>query len=48
MTVSKWMGHKDLKVTLRNAQVSLDHEKAARQRFRYDHGHYMDTKKEQA
>ena len=43
-TVQKWMGHKDLKTTLRYAHVSPDHEKAAIQRLRYDHGHYMDTK----
>ncbi len=28
-TVQKWMGHKDLKTTLRYAHVSPDHEKAA-------------------
>ena len=43
-TVQKWMGHKDLKTTLRYAHVSPDHEKAAIQQLRYDYGHYMDTK----
>jgi len=42
-TVQKWMGHRDLKTTLRYAHVSPSHEKAAIQRLRYDHGHYMDT-----
>lgn len=42
-TVQKWMGHRDLKTTLRYAHVSPDHEKAAIQKLRYDHGHYMDT-----
>jgi site-specific recombinase XerD len=45
-TVQKWMGHKDLNTTLRYAHVSPDHEKAAIQQLRYDHGHYMDTKTE--
>ena len=43
-TVQKWMGHKELKTTLRYAHVSPDHEKAAIQKLRYNHGHYMDTK----
>ena len=38
-TVQKWMGHKDLNTTLRYAHVLPDHEKAAIQRLRYDHGH---------
>ena len=42
-TVQKWMGHKDLKTTLKYAHVSPDHEKTAIQKLRYDHGHYMDT-----
>lgn len=45
-TVQKWMGHKDLKTTLRYAHVSPDHEKEAIQRLRYKNGHYMDTKAE--
>ena len=32
-TVQKWMGHKDLKTTLRYAHVSPDHEKAAIERW---------------
>ena len=47
-TVQKWMGHRDLATTLRYAHVSPDHEKTAIQRLSYQHGHYMDTKKEQA
>ena len=47
-TVQKWMGHRDLATTLRYAHVSPDHEKTAVQRLSYHHGHYMDTKKEQA
>ncbi|MSR83254.1 MAG: hypothetical protein EXS58_10080 [Candidatus Latescibacteria bacterium] len=43
-TVQKWMGHRDLKTTLRYAHVSLDHEKAAIQRLRYSFGHQVDTK----
>ena len=43
-TVQKWVGHKDLKTTLGYAHVSPDHEKAAIQQLRYDHGHHMDTK----
>lgn len=43
-TVQKWMGHKDLKTTLKYAHVSPDHEKAAIQRLSYGDGHYMDTK----
>ena len=35
-TVQKWMGHKDLKTTLRYAHVSPDHEKAAIEQLRYD------------
>ena len=34
-TVQKWMGHKDLKTTLRYAHVSPDHEREAIQRLRY-------------
>ena len=34
-TVQKWMGHKDLKTTLRYAHVSPDHEKAAIQKLSY-------------
>ena len=34
-TVQKWMGHKDLKTTLRYAHVSPDHEKAAIERLDY-------------
>jgi len=34
-TVQKWMGHKDLKTTLRYAHVSPDHEKAAIQNLSY-------------
>ena len=45
-TVQKWMGHKDLNTTLGYAHVSPDHEKAAIQQLRYDHGHHMDTKTE--
>ena len=37
-TVQKWMGHKDLKTTLRYAHVSPDHEKAAIQRLQYVQG----------
>ena len=43
-TVQKWMGHRDLKTTLRYAHVSPDHEKMAIQRLRYGDGHHMDTK----
>jgi integrase len=35
-TVQKWMGHRDLKTTLRYAHVSPDHEKAAIERLRYE------------
>ena len=42
-TAQQWMGHKSLSTTLRYAHVSPDHEKAAIQRLRYDHGHQMDT-----
>jgi site-specific recombinase XerD len=34
-TVQKWMGHKDLKTTLRDAHVSPDHEKAAIEQLNY-------------
>ena len=34
-TVQKWMGHKDLKTTLRYAHVSPSHERAAIQRLQY-------------
>jgi integrase len=34
-TVQKWMGHRDLKTTLRYAHVSPDHERAAIQRLNY-------------
>ena len=34
-TVQKWMGHRDLKTTLRYAHVSPDHEKAAIERLGY-------------
>ena len=34
-TMQKWMGHKDLKTTLRYAHVSADHEKAAMERLAY-------------
>jgi integrase len=47
-TVQKWMGHRDLKTTLRYAHVSPDHEKAAIQRLRYESSHQVDTKQEQA
>jgi len=43
-TVQKWMGHRDLKTTLRYAHVSADHEKAAIQRLRYQSSHQVDTK----
>ena len=43
-TVQKWMGHKDLKTTLRYAHVSPDHERSAIQRLHYESGHYMDTR----
>ena len=43
LTVQRWMGHKDLKTTLRYAHVSPDHEKAAIQRLSYDSGHQMAT-----
>lgn len=33
--MQKWMGHKDLKTTLRYAHVSPDHEKAAIERLGY-------------
>ena len=42
-TVQKWMGHQDLKTTLRYAHVSPGHEKEAIQRLRYESSHYMDT-----
>jgi len=42
--VQRWMGHKDLKTTLRYSQVSPDHEKAAIQRLSYTTGHQVDTK----
>jgi len=42
--VQKWMGHRDLKTTLRYAHVSADHEKAAIQRLRYQSSHQVDTK----
>jgi len=38
-TVQRWMGHKDLRTTLRYAHVSPDHEKAAIQRLRYQSSH---------
>jgi integrase len=47
-TVQKWMGHKDLKTTLRYAHVSPDHERAAIQRLQYHHGHQVDTKSGEA
>lgn len=34
-TVQKWMGHRDLKTTLRYAHLSPDHEKTAIQRLTY-------------
>lgn len=43
-TVQKWMGHRDLKTTLRYAHVSADHEKAAIERLRYESSHQVDTK----
>ncbi|MBI2506069.1 MAG: site-specific integrase [Candidatus Latescibacteria bacterium] len=43
-TVQKWMGHRDLKTTLRYAHVSPDHEKAAIQRLQYKSSHQVDTK----
>jgi site-specific recombinase XerD len=43
-TVQKWMGHKDMKTTLRYAHVSPDHEKAAIQKLRYEKWTPMDTK----
>jgi integrase len=39
-TIQKWMGHKDLKTTLRYAHVSPDHEKEAIQRLHYGAGEY--------
>jgi len=45
-TVQRWMGHKDLRTTLRYSHVSADHEKAAIKRLRYGYGHNMDTKTE--
>ena len=35
-TVQKWMGHKDLKTTLRYAHISPDHEKAAIEQLRLE------------
>ena len=43
-TVQKWMGHRDLKTTLRYAHVSPEHEKAAIQRLRYKSSHQVDTR----
>jgi site-specific recombinase XerD len=34
-TVQKWMGHKDLKTTLRYAHVSPEHERSAIQRLHF-------------
>ena len=42
-TVQKWMGHKDLKTTLRYAHVSPDHERSAIQLLRYEKWTPMDT-----
>ena len=42
-TMQKWMGHRSLTTTLKYAHVSPDHEKAAIQRLRYDHGHQAVT-----
>lgn len=42
-TVQKWMGHKDLKTTLRYAHVSPDHEKAAIQRLQYQNNANQDS-----
>jgi integrase len=47
-TVQKWMGHRDLKTTLRYAHVSPAHEKAAIQRLRYESSHQVDTSTGQA
>ena len=44
-SVQRWMGHKDLRTTLRYAHISPDHERAAIQRLRYDHGHQVDTRR---
>lgn len=43
-TVQKWMGHRDLKTTLRYAHISPEHEKAAIQRLQYKSSHQVDTK----
>ena len=43
-TVQKWMGHSDLKTTLRYAHVSPDHEREAIQRLKYT----AEAQKEQA
>ena len=43
-TVQRWMGHKDLKTTLKYAHVSPDHEKAAIQRLQYNSSHHTVTK----
>ena len=42
-TVQKWMGHQDLKTTLRYAHVSPAHEKEAIQRLSYGTRHQVGT-----
>jgi len=42
-TVQRWMGHRDLRTTLRYSHVSADHEKAAMKRLRYKSSHQVDT-----
>jgi integrase len=42
--VQKWMGHQDLRTTLRYAHVSADHEKAAIQLLSYNTWHQGGTK----
>ena len=38
-SLQRWMGHRDLRTTMGYSHTSPDHEKAAMQRLRYDHGH---------
>jgi integrase len=43
-TIQRWMGHRDLRTTLRYAHISPDHEKAAIQRLQYKSSHPAVTK----
>jgi site-specific recombinase XerD len=38
-TIQEWMGHKDLRTTLRYAHTSAEHKRAAMKQFRYQSSH---------